>query len=1477
MPFWEFERREEQRRRDAETFGQRMRGQAFTRMARESMQARGMDPDLVPSLHTPLASLTPEEVGRAMPGADVAAIQERAERTQEQLNRSRTYLAPPPEQPAPAAPTEAERQLLPVPGDPSFEAMGRMPGDPEEAREQSRQQQLIISSVKGETPSPLPTLPSDLATYLLFKKVGALARDGMPLEEALEEARSYPILSPEQREDIHRLRFAAEDEGQFVAHEEFAHEHEVENQYALMTTGEESIAAGFFRSMLPEPVLAAIEQVPYAGGPVRREVEFFTSPGGILTGLAMPGISAQAAAGGIAAGTAAEVAGASENVVLGAQVAGNILTPMGAAGFRPRPRPAAVPEVTARPLLLDFEPVWGVLDDPIKFPKPQPPTAGISFELGDDALRTVLANKEEALLRPGALTHIPGVERGVAFLNPSVSMERGVLVSSNAQASTMASLSSRFDAWRAPVLKGLKDAWRKHRPRYTGPEDNPIANTLKDFADNPDFYTNVSPSLTRALQGLDNVSNQVLATVRHEYGVDVGVFRPSKPGAIYTPTVASKQSMEDMVGALVKGEGLTYTEPASVTAERMLRGRARTRYYDNAYDRFRTNPKFAAETDVEALINAHDTALASRASSDVFREGTAGLTRPEAVETLKPGLRATRDEVANQLASQRARLNTATQTARRLGVTEGRFQALRGQAQRKLDPILEQIDELGDEWGPELSYLSGEARQLELQTRVLDRALKGVRVKRADINIPGLKADIQQTKLRLGKLRSEYANADLGAYRLSEVTRRYHLPDEHDAIGRVTRAPGKAEQVIYNAIDLARGVAFFVDASLLTIQGQLGVLFDPITAVRSARQVATQVARPRGEVIRSLIRSEPELTSRFVESTGRRFGTLGPEVTGTLQNAPFLARLVDAVEVLRYNQWKNDRQLLMRWNPNRAVNVADHEAANTLSKAIPALNVHERGVSPARGALERAPLISPSFTFSPALLMKDGLSGFAKLATARTLNPGHAWGALAGREQLALLRLVNAAGTLMTVSVTSAILSAPSRNKSYEEATEEVVNPVSGKFGSIILGPYGSISLGGPYRSFIRAMAPRFVPDAEEAGKGEWVPFAGLIQFGRAKLNPPFSAFIDFVRNEDYLGRPVVTDDYPSNVFNVLWYVGETFAPLSAGAVMEKFRVGETNPISVALEGASQLAGTNFREATPWEHLELTRDRLAQSRYQVDWDELEPHERASLEKSHGKELTRPDARSERGKDLEARRQIGADWVENQERIDAEYPVGPDWIKAYQSQRGQLAGEYRGWEREHPETAAWLASFPSENPNEEALSGYYQAFDGATTPWGELDVEKLSEALENLETSWTPEQRSYVERNTGLHDTPRVQEYKAAQRVLRPYWNVEDGVWDELRRKDPEFAKYDTLDKFVEAKAMELLRAGVPEADILWQLQRLPVLVEISGVVGDFRLQYRLEHPEVDELLVRWYGNVPAIEQVATGRPRRPSRPTRPGR
>lgn len=774
-------------------------------------------------------------------------------------------------------------------------------------------------------------------------------------------------------------------------------------------------------------------------------------------------------------------------------------------------------------------------------PPAQSPTGQQLPERGRASAQQSLDLKEETLLRPGRVTRLPGVRQAVSGLNPSVSIDRQTLVSYNARQSVGATLETSFAARRLPVVQRLQGAWDAQPPRYTGPSDNAMKNTIKDWADNPEFYSGVSDDLRAAARAYDDVSNQLLAEVRGEYGVDIRAFSSEKAGSFYLPTVAARETLDASLLKVSQG----YTSSGVPVSS----ARAKTRVYDGAYQRQQNNPGFQAETDLAELTSLHDRALSTMAGNETFRLGAGGRTKLDVMQELHPAL-------FDRMIALRRRLSNLRGTAGRLNE----------RTQTAIDDFLTAPD--GD-----LADLAD-----ALDVTVKRGGLKGQDVRAVNSEIRGIRQEIRA-------LRPAWESANLEPFVFNKQTFRYHTGEQSEAIDKILLTKLNIGEGLVSAIDEVRLFAFSADVSPLTIQGMLGLLADPITGARSLPGAKRALFDP-AELLR-IAEREPEMVARFTQATGRAFGQLGTEFVQRARGIERIPggrqlndRLMSAVELVRYNQWKTDTALVQLGGATQ--NVADAEAANALSKVIPALNPAESGKSVLRARAERVPFISTSFIGGPATVIKDAASGLAKLTASRSLSPVARWQALAGREQLAIIHLARITGSVMTAGIVTHIAS----GWSPEDAVKVVTDPGGPRFMSIALGPKRRIPLGGPLRSAFRAFVPQKVGEAK--GIPIYAPFAGTAQWLRGKVTPALKAPIDLARDKDYFGGKIASGSFPENILRMIWYGVNSVLPLAIAEPSEAVRRGEVEPTDVgalAERGGAQLAGVDLRETSPFERL----------------------------------------------------------------------------------------------------------------------------------------------------------------------------------------------------------------------------------------------------------------------------------------------------
>lgn len=815
-------------------------------------------------------------------------------------------------------------------------------------------------------------------------------------------------------------------------------------------------------------------------------------------------------------------------------------------------------------------------------PPPEPPTGGIppqgaspqspgvfDAEPGFSGAQAAIDAKERTTLQPGrALGQEGSLQRKVVGgLNPSVSMPREVHVANQARTSVRAQLYGEFSRSEGQAAKSVEDVWRQTPAVYTG-DPSPAGGTLADYLERPGQYQ-ASQALTAAKDALKTAQDTNIARVRGEYGVDIKPYQVADPEGIYVPHVLNTDNLD--VAVQRTSAGLS-GKP----------GAAKTRVYDTLSERLASDPVFARnpELDVGKLMDIHSQSLASAAANNTFKLGTGGMTKVEVLDELHPGLRDAKIAAQRDLSNLRGRLETAT--GRQAGAISN-FRATAAQEraiQARIDPLQARIDALGPEYGPELSHLSGQVLELRRQLAQLGTPEAGGRVYTAGENVRGLQNQIDAAQTKVTDLVKHYQSAGIDAekYTLSPDTYRYHSPETAKSINSVlkTRFDNQAIETGLQASSEALAAGLGADLSPLTLNGLLGAASHPEVLIKDGAGLARAALSPEG-LTAGL---KPEDISRFEFASGRTFGEAGAEFRKErqgLERIPVLGSkglhgFNDALERVtergRFQAWLNDSTILQKVS-GLSQEAADAEAMSAISKLVPARNPAETGRSIQRARLERAPVISTSFIAGPVEFAKDYASGAAKILTGRPNQ-------LQGRETLALLRGTTMAATLTGISVASALSSASALNQTPEQAVKSVLNPGSSKFLSIVLPNGGSIGLGGPFRSFIRAVAPGWDKD------GNFRLFAGgdPVKFIDAKLNLQLSNALDIYRNRDFQGNTIASGTPWQRANDIAKYWAEN-SNLVAGAVLQPERTGQNNSASeVGTQVVSQLAGMNYREAS---------------------------------------------------------------------------------------------------------------------------------------------------------------------------------------------------------------------------------------------------------------------------------------------------------
>ena len=464
-------------------------------------------------------------------------------------------------------------------------------------------------------------------------------------------------------------------------------------------------------------------------------------------------------------------------------------------------------------------------------------------------------------------------------------------------------------------------------------------------------------------------------------------------------------------------------------------------------------------------------------------------------------------------------------------------------------------------------------------------------------------------------------------------------------------------------------------------------------------------------------------------------------------------------------------------------------------------------------SIETAMLFAPRFFRSQIGLVSDAI-------TRRSLG---------GNEAAAALSKLIVGGVALTYSL----------NEVLGNPTE--FNPSSPNFLRI-RALNRDISVFGPWDSLVRAI---YI--------GATNPIQGISYIARTKASPAIARIYDLIQGHTIAGDELKWGN-AEEVVTSLGLLGKQMGPISLGQSVEQ---GVPSSLEELGASAIQFAGTKASPLTAYEQLANRRNSASQSTFQKDWPELEQYQRFELEKSHP-ELKRPKASTDVGRGLEARRVMLETFTTQQQALDSAGMPGPEWRAEYQRINASRAGAFDQWERDNPEAAGFFQV--PDNPGDLALQQQREAFKAASNPWGGIDPEKLTLLLNDLDDSWTPEQKAFVERNTGYHDTPLVKEYKSAIRTLKPYFELEDSVWNTARQNSPELSPYQMVDDYVFSIVQGLVQQGHPIEQAASVASDLPVVKQIEAVVSDLRERYRFANPDADSALAKWFGATPIFMQ-----------------
>jgi len=670
---------------------------------------------------------------------------------------------------------------------------------------------------------------------------------------------------------------------------------------------------------------------------------------------------------------------------------------------------------------------------------------------------------------------------------------------------------------------------------YIGPAErakSPLVRTAIDVLPNPDHYV-LSQGQRDAIMQVAAYEDEFLNRAVQQYGVEIGRF-PRKEGAAFIPNVDVSESALEVLGD-------------AWTAAKV--GRAKPRIWEDAIARQTHTPSFKPETNLETLFAASDEAKGNMVAQQVFKAKLGGLNRLEAMEKTHPALALKMSELKKRLQSLRG-------TLARLGVKQ----------EAVIDDFLKSPLE--------------DANLVELQAALDPTITRG---KNLGKNAAVIRKEIQASKTQIAELRPAWKAANLKPYVfVQEGIFRYFPVKEAQSLRQLLEV---SRNPLLSLAWEIRNFDFNLDLSPMTgIHLPLGFLSDPVGTTRQLVKGISGAVQRR-EWLRGLtqagladnIAKDPVSWGEFAAVTGRPIGATATEFAGgMLRRIPGYSKANDAMftaVTYRSKAMFDDlaRSLEKTGVPHNEAIVAASEVTHS---AIPLIDHALLGQSQARAKLLQSVTISPSFLLRPPALLAEAAKALVKAGLKQPLT---------AKEKLSLRVVLTMGATIETISVSTAVINAQREGRDVAEAAIDAL------FDMAIHLPGGrKIPLGGPYRSLINALKPRWVNKTMDY----MIPFAGVPRWAIGKLTPLLRTQYDLIRDKDFFNRKIMTGEFPVNILQAAAYQIEGAVPLTISAWIEGWRTGASLE-ETALESGTQLLGTSIYDRPgPWGLRTEWRDEL---------------------------------------------------------------------------------------------------------------------------------------------------------------------------------------------------------------------------------------------------------------------------------------------
>ena len=754
--------------------------------------------------------------------------------------------------------------------------------------------------------------------------------------------------------------------------------------------------------------------------------------------------------------------------------------------------------------------------------------------------------------KPGLIQRIMDSMAGMKFLLrkvlPKLEMDDPTLIAYVAEGNVRASAGAALDQVRIKIMNqwiaefgiDVVRGTRKADIQYIGTDQLARKNykgtgTLYDILQNPQLYDLTTPQ-RKLIRDSQSELNAVYKKVISDYGVKIGTF-PPKPGGVFLSNIDIAPKARKADGSLDDSLNRVFGDPVQDATRKS--GRSKHRYYETGLDRWKARSvkdasDFEPMTDLFKLLGVemHGT-YAKMAGRSVFSAGVPGLTRAEVIARIGT-------------AEAKKLLTSINATNKRLQTLQSSFRKLNNDAADSIDDFLKSAQDDAD-----LEDIINQMEDFKVSPgRYVAKGASIVGMTAAD-----LQKEIKAVRQTLKGLRKAYNTVEITEYRfVKDGMFKYYPIEQADHIERLNQVN---DSTFWSVLNEVRATAFGGDLSPISIQGMQAWLYSPLQVSKHLWNSGTGWGNFSGRfTVKALMddmAANRESWDRFIKGTG-----LNP-LEGVQQE--FGVGYVGKIKFKGIGKkWTEMNEAVYRPITRMAKDLFDSNydlaiaqgydeltaiaiAADDATKLVPRISYRRLGQSAKQAAMQRGMLTSVSFVVQPTALTIDAAKGIMKWGLRRNVTM---------TEKLAMRRIFNFAATTSALSVSSAIMYAKMNDNPEVTVMSEVRNaldPRHPNFMAITMPNGMRVSIGGPIRSLLRAIAPRPI---KVVGLEDEIPlpFAGIMKWGGYKLGPGINTIVDLWQDKDFYGRKIATGDFPINILQQASYFFSTGIPLVGQSVV---------------------------------------------------------------------------------------------------------------------------------------------------------------------------------------------------------------------------------------------------------------------------------------------------------------------------------------